>query len=70
MAYNVRDAIMQALITCGVHGILNTNMVAGVIVMIIGIKLLYLLQQLRQLLQQQEERLQLVKITIQIIHLR
>ena len=36
-------AIMQGIIICGVHGILNTA-VAGVLAMIIEIKLLYLLQ--------------------------
>ena len=62
MVNHTQDAIMQGIITYGVHGILNTT-VAGVLAMIIGIKLLYLLQL-------QKKRLKLLQITIQIIHLR
>ena len=62
MVNHTQDAIMQGIITCGVHLILNTA-VAGVLAMIIGIKLLYLLQL-------QKKRLKLLQITIQIIHLR
>ena len=38
MVNHTQDAIMQGFITYGVHGILNTT-VAGVLAMIIGIKL-------------------------------
>ena len=38
MVNHTQDAIMQGIITYGVHGILNTT-VAGVLAMIIGIKL-------------------------------